>query len=594
MLRTMPELHTALEEAGLGRYADALAQLALPGIRLVGTGAGGPRVAAVAPYLARPVRAIGVAVAVAAGSYHRLALLADGTVRAWGSNDHGQLGDGTRVDRREPVRVCDLDRVVAIAASGGGHSVALATDGAVYTWGLNAAGQLGDGTIEDRRRPAVVPGLERGVGAIAAGPTASFATLDDGTVLGWGHCQLPGPVRRGLHKLHPVVIEELHGVGAIVPGVGTHLALTRQGTVLAWGRARSGAIGSDGEKERERPAPGPPLGGVVALASGEQHCLALLADGTIWSWGGNVFGERGDRDTGGSRETPLRLEGLAEISAIAAAEHMSLSLTVDGRTHSWGWAHDGLMGRPDEPPGRSVPTRVHGLGDDVVAICPGLALHKDGSLMQWGWAPEGRGDELPLGATKLGGEPDLPDDTQWPTDDDDRPLAFVAQIALADLAAVGAGGLPAGLLSFFFTFDETMSGGRVLHSSVGVALRRREAPDSLQRYARLDPVEVDMKTELTLWPVESDVVAQLGLSDDEHWAYYELADSHEEPLHRVFGHPALLQDDPRTAGDVLLLQVDLVDDALNEHGEGRLYWFIARDDLAECRFDRARGEFQQT
>jgi alpha-tubulin suppressor-like RCC1 family protein len=572
---------------------DALVCLALPGIRLVGTGAGGPRATAVARYRARPVTGIGAAIAVAAGSFHRLALLADGTVRAWGSNDHGQLGDGTRVDRRGPVAVCDLDRVVAIATSGGGHSLALAADGAVHTWGLNAAGQLGDGTTDDRRRPAVVPGLERGVGAIAAGPTASFATLDDGTVLGWGHCLLPDPMRLGLHKLRPVVIEELHGVDAIVPGLATHLALTRQGTVLAWGRARRGAIGTNGEKDRERPGPGPPLDGVVALASGEQHCLALRADGTIWTWGANVFGERGDRDTAGSRGTPLRLEGLTEVSAIAAAEHLSLSLTADGRTHSWGWAHDGLMGRPDEPLGRSVPIRVHGLDDDVVAICPGLALRKDGSLMQWGWAPEGTRDELPIGATKLGGDPDLPDGTQWPTDDD-RPLAFVAQIALADLTAAGAGGLPAGLLSFFFAFDETMSGGCVLHSSDGAALRRRDAPDSLQRGARLDPVAVDVQSELTLGPVESDVVAQLALSDDEHWAYHELADSHQEPIHRIFGHPAIVQDDPRTAGDVLLLQVDLDDDALTKHSEGRMYWFIAQDDLAAGRFDRARGKFQQT
>lgn len=594
MLRTMPGLRAALEEAGLGRHAAALARLALPGIRLVGTGAGERRATAVTRYRARPVAGIRAAVAVAAGSYHRLALLADGTLRAWGSNDHGQLGDGTRVDRLEPVAVCDLEGVVAIAASAGGHSVALASDGSVRAWGSNAAGQLGDGTTDDRRRPAVVPGLERRVAAIAAGPTASFAILDDGMVLGWGHCLLTGPVRLGLHKLRPVVIEELHGVAAIVPGLATHLALTPQGTVLAWGRPRSAAIGTDGEKERERPAPGPPLDGVVALASGEQHCLALLADGTIWTWGGNRFGERGDRDTAGSRETPLRLEGLSEVRAIAAAEHLSLSLTADGRTHSWGWAHDGLMGRPDEPLMRSVPIRVHGLGNDVVAICPGLALRQDGSVMQWGWAPQGTGDELPVGATKLGGEPDLPDGTRWPTDDDDRPLAFVAQIALADLAAAAAAELPGGLLSFFFAFDQTMSGGCVLHSSDGVALRRHEAPDSLQRTARLDPVAVDMETELTLCPVESDLVAQLGLSDVEHWAYYELADSHQEPIHRVFGHPAIIQDDPRTAGDVLLLQVDLIDDALNEHGEGRMYWFIARDDLAQGRFDCARGEFQQT
>ena len=589
MLRSMPELRAALEEAGLERHADALARLAAPGIRLVATSAGGPRAAAAAQYRARPVTGIGAAVAVAAGSYHRLALLADGTVLAWGSNDRGQLGDGTRVDRREPVTVCDLRGVVAIAASSGGHSMALTSDGAVRTWGLNAAGQLGDGTTDDRRRPGVVPGLESGVATIAAGPAASFAMLHDGTVVGWGDCLLPG-----LHDLRPVAIDELHGVAAVVPGSATHLALTAQGTVLAWGRPPGRAPGADGETESERPAAGPPLEGVVALATGEQHCLALLGDGTIWTWGGNVFGERGDRDTISVRGTPLPFEGLTDVSAIAAAEHLSLSLTADGRTHSWGLAYDGLMGRPDEPLGRSVPIRVHGLADDVVAICPGLALRKDGSLMQWGWLSERVGDELPVGATKLGGEPDLPHGTRWPTGVDDRPLAFVAQIALADLAAAGAVGLPTGMLSFFFAFDETMSGGCVLHSGDGEALTRREAPDSLQRGARLEPVAVRTEIELTVSPVESGAVALLGLSDDEHWAYDEIADSHEEPIHRIFGHPAIVQDDPRTAGDILLLQVDLGDDALAEFGEGRMYWFIDADDLGHGRFDRARGEFQQT
>lgn len=89
------------------------------------------------------------------------ALLSQSRIRAWGRNDSGQLGDGTRTDRltpvqvKGPVNVTSLTNVAQIEA-GGFHPVAAKMDGTAWTWGNNDAGQLGDGTMSQRTRPIQV------------------------------------------------------------------------------------------------------------------------------------------------------------------------------------------------------------------------------------------------------------------------------------------------------------------------------------------------------------------------------------------------------------------------------------------------------
>ena len=100
----------------------------------------------------------GPPVLVAAGSYHSLAVAADGTVWAWGQNASGQLGDGTATDPSTPVQVQGMADGVAIAG-GADHTLALRRDGTVWAWGWNFSGQLGDGTTTDRSTPVQVQGL---------------------------------------------------------------------------------------------------------------------------------------------------------------------------------------------------------------------------------------------------------------------------------------------------------------------------------------------------------------------------------------------------------------------------------------------------
>ena len=121
-----------------------------------------------------PVSGLGGAgLALAAGLYHTCALTTAGGVVCWGSNSYGQLGDGTATQRLSPTPVSGLSAGVAAIAADRYHTCAMKTDGGVVCWGSNQFGQLGDGTRTDRLVPTAVQGLESGISAIAVGRTTA-------------------------------------------------------------------------------------------------------------------------------------------------------------------------------------------------------------------------------------------------------------------------------------------------------------------------------------------------------------------------------------------------------------------------------------
>jgi alpha-tubulin suppressor-like RCC1 family protein len=202
--------------------------------------------------------------AIAAGRFFSLALLENGTVESWGNNG-GKLGDGATEDSETPVNVCAvgtvgpcptgpyLEGVAAIAASDE-HSLALLANGTVVAWGRNNQGQLGNGTETNSDVPVAVNGLS-GVKAVSADQSDSLALLGDGTVRAWGanaDGQLgdgtsTGPETCGEVKLacskKPVGVSGLSGVTSIAAGGSNNLALLANGAVMAWGRNTRGQLG---------------------------------------------------------------------------------------------------------------------------------------------------------------------------------------------------------------------------------------------------------------------------------------------------------------------------------------------------------------
>jgi alpha-tubulin suppressor-like RCC1 family protein len=316
-----------------------------------------------------------------------------GGLRAWGLNGAGQLGDGTTTTRNTSAPVVTIGDVSAVAA-GGGHSLAVTSDGGVWAWGYNVYGQLGDGTTTTRNAPVTVGGLG-GVTAVAAGTEHSLALKGDGTVWAWGANSL-GQLGDGttMQRTTPVQVSGLGGVVAIAAGFRHSLAIKNDGTLWTWGYNGYGQLGDDSLTNRSTPVQATGLAGVTAVSAGYAHSLAV-AGGNVWTWGRNVNGQLGDGTTT-DRDTPAALVGLSGVTTVAAGDYHSLALLSDGTVRAWGHNAYGQLGDGTTTP-RTAPVQVSGLGG-VTALAAGVyhslaALREpsgQGTVRAWGFNGFGR------------------------------------------------------------------------------------------------------------------------------------------------------------------------------------------------------------
>lgn len=283
-------------------------------------------------------------------------------------------------------------------------------------WGENEVGQLGNGTTVNSEVPSAVSGLS-GVSALAGGRRHSLALLSDGTVTAWGENdwgQLGDGTHTGPSTCHagfaggsgytvgcstkPVALSGLSGVVAIAAGAQHSLALLSDGTVMAWGDNEGGQLG-DGttsgpdhcytETEPTQCSTSPvPVGGlseVTAIAAGQNYSLALLRNGTVMAWGSNGMGELGNGSSSGPDDVPAPVTGLSGVTAIAAGGDTSLALLSDGTVMAWGANEFGQLGDGSVTQS-DAPVAVSGLSG-VSSIAVGgasLALLDNGTVMAWG------------------------------------------------------------------------------------------------------------------------------------------------------------------------------------------------------------------
>ncbi|KNC50223.1 UVB-resistance protein UVR8 [Thecamonas trahens ATCC 50062] len=299
--------------------------------------------------------------AVTAGEYHSAALSADGAVYTWGKGDDGQLGLGATGQAVLPTQVVALDGIrIASVSAGGAHTVALDAAGNVFAWGRGSSGQLGTGGTGSECSPVAVSFVDvldagERIVDIAAGSDFTLFLTSAGGVLATGS-GMYGRLGTGstLSALSPVRLAKLDGASITHVAAGTHcgMALSQStGAVYAWGFGKLSPTPMDqlmdlgitavaaGQYHGAASAlalvqPLPQLS-FVDVAAGDDHTLALAADGSLYSWGNDMYGRLG-RPTAGdepgcaSPGVPALVPGLAtaRVRALAAGGAHSLVVIV--------------------------------------------------------------------------------------------------------------------------------------------------------------------------------------------------------------------------------------------------------------------------
>ncbi len=315
---------------------------------------------------------IGVA-AISAGALHTCALTTVGGVKCWGYNDKGQLGDNSTTQRLTPVDVANLGSDVAAISAGAYHTCALTTAGGVKCWGYNGYGELGNNSTTDSPISVNVVNLGSGVAAISAGHSHTCALTTAGAVKCWGNNgigQLGDNSTTG-SGIAINVVSLGSGVAAISAGEFHTCALTTSGAMKCWGYNNAGQLGDNSTTNRLTAVDVVSLGGsVAAISAGRIHTCALTTAGAAKCFGDNGSGQLGNNSSADS-PIPVDVVSLGSgVAAIGAGANHTCALTATGAVKCWGLNASGQLGT-NSTTSSSKPVNVVSLSSGVAAISAG-------------------------------------------------------------------------------------------------------------------------------------------------------------------------------------------------------------------------------
>jgi len=368
---------------------------------------------------------------------HSVLLKADGSVWQWGVVDFQAVrpspGSNCYADglsKRPPAPVSGLAGIVAVAATGR-NSIALKSDGSVWTWGLNTQllASCPSGSIAGApAQVATAAGPLSDVTAIWARSGSFFARKSDGSLWAWGNNELnklgsytpaqatsttkPGAEVQNIAL--PVQVDHLKisTAGAWPPATppmavasgDTHtLALLYDGNIKAWGGAEYGERGSGSYGARSNPywngyswrdwPEMTAISGVSSIAAGLYKSAAVKNDGTLWVWGCNQSGELGDGIAMGSHVSvlcerlPKQVNNLSGVAAVAMGEFHTTILKADGTVWGMGYNGGGALGADNSLVRSQVPIQIPGLSGitaiDAAKTCS-ASIRNDSTVWEWG------------------------------------------------------------------------------------------------------------------------------------------------------------------------------------------------------------------
>jgi alpha-tubulin suppressor-like RCC1 family protein/pimeloyl-ACP methyl ester carboxylesterase len=338
---------------------------------------------------------------VVSGFAHTCVLWDSGSVKCWGENTHGQLGNGTTDPSTVPVDVLGITNAVAIAA-GSRHNCVILSGGTVKCWGNDLYGQLGNNTaIATYSTPVTVTGISSAA-ALGLGPRHSCAVLTDGTVKCWGR-NIDGELGNGKtnnYTMTPVSVSgitnavSVAGGGDGVPdawplsGDGSSCAVLSTGGLKCWGDNSYGQIGNGNTVSQSSPVDVTGLtSGVAKVALGTSNTCAVKTDGTMKCWGRNNYGQLGNGNNTNS-STPVSVSGISNGVGVTSATYGDHACAVlsDKTVKCWGYNATGQLGNGVQTDS-NVPVTALGL-TRAVKVAAGAshtcARRDDSTIECWG------------------------------------------------------------------------------------------------------------------------------------------------------------------------------------------------------------------
>jgi len=309
----------------------------------------------------------------------------------WGRNSYGQIGDNTTTNRSTPVTTLAGGANWKQVSCGYNHTLAVKTDGTLWTWGRNSTGQLGVNNTTNRLTPVTTFAGGTNWKQVSCGSRHTTAIKTDGTLWTWGtnsSAQLGD--NTSTNRSTPVTTFA-GGTNwkQVACGQDHTAAIKTDGTLWTWGRNLSGQLGDNTTTDRSTPVT-TFAGGTnwkQVAGGGDSHTAAIKTDGTLWTWGWNLFGQLGDNTTT-SRNTPVTtFAGGTNWKQISGGDLHTSAIKTDGTLWTWGRNLSGQLG-DNTTTQRNTPVTTFVGGTNWKQVSGGdshtAAIKTDGTLWTWG------------------------------------------------------------------------------------------------------------------------------------------------------------------------------------------------------------------
>jgi alpha-tubulin suppressor-like RCC1 family protein len=326
-------------------------------------------------------------------SNYTAAIKTDGTLWLWGQNNLGQLGDTTLTDRSSPIQTVAYGTNWKLVSAGHQHTAAIKTDGTLWLWGRGNEGQLGDNNITGKSSPVQTVTFGTNWKLVSCG-YADYTTAikTDGTLWSWGDNSAgqlgDNTSGNGTGKSSPIQTVT-YGTNwkSVSCGYQHTAAIKTDGTLWLWGSNIQGQLGINAAgTNRSSPVQTVAYGTNWKLVNcGRYHTTAIKTDGTLWLWGQNNNGQLGDNTSGGNKPSPVQTVAYGtNWKSVSCGYYNNAAIKTDGTLWLWGRNNYGQLGNNTSGAGtdKSSPVQTVAYGTNWKLIdCGGyhVAAIKDNS-----------------------------------------------------------------------------------------------------------------------------------------------------------------------------------------------------------------------